>query len=65
MNKYYQYGNAQYKASQKYKKTTIKRVVLNLNRNTDTDIIEFLEAQNNVQGKIKEILRKEINNGLR
>ena len=62
-NKYYKYGDAQYRASQKYKKAVIRRIVLNLNKNTDKDIIEFLEAQNNVQGTIKKIIRKEIDNG--
>ena len=56
----YKYGDAQYKASQKYKKANLRRVVISLNKNTDQDIIAFLEAKNNVQGAIKEILRGEI-----
>lgn len=56
----YKYGDAQYKASQKYKKANLRRVVISLNKNTDQDIIAFLESKNNVQGAIKEILRGEI-----
>lgn len=60
MSKYYKYGDAQYKASERYKKANIRRIVLSLNKNTDKDIIAFLEAKNNVQGEIKRIIREEI-----
>lgn len=64
MPKYYEYGDAQYKASQRYKKANIRRIVLSLNKNTDEDIITYLEAKNNVQGEIKRLIRKEIEHGI-
>ena len=64
MAKYYKYGTAQYKATEKYKKAHIKRIVLSLNKNTDQDIITYLEAKNNVQGEIKRLIRKEIKHGI-
>lgn len=36
------------------------QVKLKLNKHTDLDIIEWISAQNNKQGKIKELIRKEI-----
>lgn len=59
-NKFYKYGDAQYRASQKYKAENIKRVVISLNKKTDADIIEFLGMIDNVQGFIKELIRKEM-----
>lgn len=63
--KYYQYGNSQYRASQKYKKENIKRVVVSLNKNTDEEIIEHLDTIDNVQGYIKSLIRKDIEDGIR
>ena len=60
MAKYYKHGDAQYRASQKYKAENIKRVVISLNKKTDADIIEFLRTIDNVQGFIKELIRKEM-----
>lgn len=60
MAKYYKYGDAQYKASERYKKAHIRRIVVSLNKNTDEDIIAYLEAKNNVQGEIKRLIREEI-----
>ena len=51
---------AQSRATQKYLKANIKRIVVNLNKNTDQDIIAFLEGLNNVQGEIKRMIREEI-----
>lgn len=36
------------------------QVKLKLNKRTDLDIIEWISAQSNKQGKIKELIRKEI-----
>lgn len=47
---------------EKYIKNNIQRVVLNLNKNTDTDLIEWVESLENKQGTIKEILRNHIAN---
>ena len=52
--------DAQKRATMKYEKANIKRVVLKLNKNTDQDIIAFLEAQKSVNGEIKRILREYI-----
>lgn len=60
INKYYKYGDAQYKASQKYKAENIRRIVVSLNKKIDADIIEYLDTIDNKQGKIKELIRKEI-----
>ena len=50
-------SQAQIRATEKYKKANIKRVVIQLNKKTDDDIIRFLEGLENVQGEIKRILR--------
>lgn len=54
------YTKAVGRASMKYEKANIRRVVLKLNKNTDQDIIAFLEAQKSVNGEIKRILREYI-----
>lgn len=43
-----------------YQKRKIKQVKINLNVETDADIIEILESKNNVQGYIKDIIRKDV-----
>lgn len=50
----------QVKASIKYNKTNVKQIKLNLNRKTDADIIDHLEAKDNVQGYIKELIRNDL-----
>ena len=45
---------------ERYKKKSIKQVKLDLNINTDQDIIEWLEKQTNKQGTIKKLMRREI-----
>ena len=52
--------DAQMRATMKYEKANIRRVVLKLNKNTDQDIIAFLDAQKSVNGEIKRILREHI-----
>lgn len=44
----------------RYKKKNIKQVKLDLNINTDQDIIEWLDKQPNKQGTIKQLIRREI-----
>ena len=51
---------AQSRATQKYLKANIKRIVVNLNKKTDEDIIRFLDGLENVQGEIKRIIREEM-----
>lgn len=43
-----------------YLKKTIKQIKFGLNRNTDADIIEFLNGVDNVQGLLKRLLREEM-----
>lgn len=49
------------KASIKYNAKNVKQIKLNLNRKTDADIIEALEASGNIQGYIKDLIRKDLN----
>lgn len=53
-------SEAQKRASAKYDKANTKGIYLKLNRTTDADIIEYLEKADNVQGLIKDLIRKEI-----
>lgn len=47
------------KASMKYNDKNVKQVKLALNKNTDADVIAILESKNNVQGYIKELIRRD------
>ena len=49
---------AQRKASAKYDKTNTRIFAIKLNKNTDADLIRLLESQDNIQGFIKEKLRR-------
>ncbi len=49
------------KASIKYNKNNVKQVKLNLNLKTDADIIEALTASGNMQGYIKDLIRRDLN----
>lgn len=51
---------AQKKAIDKYQKANIKRYVLKVNKNTEQDIIEFLDGLKSFNGEIKRILREYI-----
>lgn len=51
---------AHVKASIKYNAKNVKQVKLNLNRKTDIDIIDHLDQCGNVQGYIKDLIRKDI-----
>ena len=46
-----------------YYKRNIRRIVLNLNKETDRDIIEYLGNQINVQGTLKSLIREKIKKG--
>lgn len=52
--------NRKSKASAKYDAENAKRIYLKLNKKTDADIIDFLASKKNVQGYIKELIRKDI-----
>lgn len=51
---------AQRRAILKYDKKTAKGIYLKLNKETDKEIIEFLEHEENKQGLIKELILKEM-----
>ena len=44
----------------RYAAKAIRRYVLNLNRNTDPDILDHLEKLDNVQGYIKALIRSDL-----
>ena len=51
---------AQKRAVAKYDAKNTKVYAIKLNRKNDADIIEKLDSQTNVQGYIKELIRKDI-----
>lgn len=51
---------AQKRATIKYDKNNIKRVVLKLNKKYDRDIIDYLNQNENVNKTIKDIIREKI-----
>ncbi len=51
---------ARVRASIKYNEANVKQIKMNLNRKTDADIITHLESLPNVQGYIKNLIRKDM-----
>lgn len=51
---------ARSRASMKYTEKAVKQIHLALNKVTDADIIAALEACDNVQGYIKDLIRRDI-----
>ena len=51
---------AHVKAAVKYNQSNVKQIKMNLNRKTDADIIAHLESLPNVQGYIKDLIRKDM-----
>lgn len=49
-----------YEAQQRYQDKTRRRVVVNLNTNTDQDILEHLEQIGSIQGYIKGLIRADL-----
>lgn len=49
-----------YEAQMKYDRKNTKNFSLKLNYGTDANLIAFLETQKNIQGYIKELIRKDI-----
>lgn len=47
-------------AAIKYNKANVKQIKMNLNKTTDADIITHLEACGNIQGYIKDLIRKDL-----
>lgn len=54
-------AQSKYAAQDRYNKLTRRRYVINLNKNTDQDIIDHLDQLDNVQGYIKELIRANVN----
>lgn len=50
-------------AKARYDAKTAKYFSLKLNRNTDKELIEFLERQQNVQGYLKQLIREDMAKG--
>lgn len=48
-----------------YDKNNTVQVIMKLNKNTDGDIIQFLNKCNNKQGLIKRLIRIYINSGMK
>ena len=48
-------------AQDRYDRTNTKQFKMKLNLKTDADIIDWLAKQENKQGSIKSLIRKEIN----
>lgn len=51
---------AQKRAREKYEAKTKVQILLKLNKNTDLDILRKLNAVENKQGYIKQLIRKDI-----
>jgi len=51
---------AKRRAIKKYDAKTTRQIHLKLNLNTDADILEHLDQQENVQGYIKDLIRKDM-----
>lgn len=49
-----------YAPQNKYDKNNTIQIKMKLNKNTDADIIEFLEAVENRQGYLKELIRNDM-----
>lgn len=45
----------------RYQEKTIKQVSLKLNRNTEKELIEWIEKKKNVQGYIKDLITEDMN----
>ena len=50
------------KASMKYNQANVKQIKLSLNKKTDSDVIAILESKDNVQGYIKDLIRRDNGN---
>ena len=48
------------KASMRYNAKMVKQVKINLNKETDADIIAHLERCGNIQGYLKELIRRDM-----
>ena len=51
---------ANYRASQKYRREKCKRVMIELNKRLDEDILAWLDSQENKQGYLKALIRADM-----
>lgn len=51
---------AQKKARRKYRKTNIRQLNLELNKKTDADVVKKLDQVENMQGYIKNLIKKDM-----
>ena len=58
-------SDAHIRASAKYNKENVKRVILHFNITTDKDILDFLSHKDNKTGYIKQLIRSDIENNPR
>lgn len=56
-------SEAQKRACAKYQRANTTQVILRLNKRTDADVIERLNACGNKQGYIKSLIRADIERG--
>lgn len=49
-----------YAPQEKYIKEKIRRFVLNANRNTEPDLVEYLEKQENLQQYLRDLIRADM-----
>lgn len=54
------YTESKKRAALKYAAKTLKRVKIDLNRNTEADLITWLDAQENKAGYIKDLIRADM-----
>lgn len=54
------YTKASQRATQKYEKANVRRYVLKVNKNTEGDIIAFLDGLKSFNGEIKRMIREEM-----
>lgn len=57
-----QLTDAKRRAIQKYDSANTRQIHLKLNLNTDADILEKLDEQDSIQGYIKFLIRKDMDN---
>ena len=56
-------SEAKKRANEKWDKENIRRFVLKVAKNTENDILAKLEAQENISGYIKNLIREDIKRG--
>lgn len=56
-------SDAQKKADRVYRAKNVKQIQVKFYKNTDQDLIEYIESLDNVQGTIKQAIREHMNKG--